>query len=230
MISYSPAQRWAVLGKNGSGKTFGTILIVCALVPFDSRDWQVWWLDTKHDPTDRALLHKWGFRVAGERQARATPRKIFDLRGNRAAVHEQAQLISDAALAQQGVLLVYDEYGQVCKSRIDAGPAIEDVHKRGRGLNVGSLGGVQEPAFVPRYLFSQANHLAIGNLTHLRDVKIARELNPSYAPGWPKEVGDTVPDKHGFWVKYLDGHGPEGQWWYWPRIDDWYAHVRRSVA
>ena len=230
MIRYSPAQRWAVLGKSGSGKTFATVLVAAALVPFSSRDWQVWWLDSKHDPDDLALLHRWGYRPAMEREARATPRRIFDLRGSRAAVHEQAQLISARALEVGGVLLVYDEYGQLVKSKVDAGVEIENVHKRGRGLDVGSIGGVQEPAYCPRYLFSQANHLLIGSLTHLRDVKIARELNPRYAPGWPEERPDTVPDPHGFWLKHLDGFGDDGSWWYWAAMDRWYAHVTGRVA
>jgi len=226
VISYAPGQRYAVLAKSGSGKTVFTVVLASSLVPPHpwQSDWQVWWLDTKHDPTDRRLLYDWGFRGATDKTR--TARRIFSLSGGKDRVYEHAQLICQRALEVGGILLVFDEYGHVCKSRVDAGPFVEDVHKRGRGLDVGSIGGVQEPAYVPRYLFSQANHLAVGALTHLRDVKIARELNPLYAPGWP-ERPDTVPDAHGFWWKYLDGHGRDGMWVYWPHVGGWHGALRQ---
>ncbi|MHB1472492.1 MAG: hypothetical protein ACYCV4_02515 [Dermatophilaceae bacterium] len=224
MIVYQPDQRYAVVGKSGSGKTVFCCLLASRLVPWQPSQsgWQVWWLDTKHDPTDISMLREWGFRDLGERAA--THRRIVTLTGSRQSVYEQAQIVSQAALSTGGILIVYDEYNHVCKNRIDAGPAVEDVHKRGRGLHVGSIGGVQEPVLVPRFLFSQANHLALFSLTHLRDVKLTRELHPGYAPGWPKDRPDTVPDRHGFHMKWLEGYHDEGRWRYYRHVREWDDH------
>ncbi len=227
MITYTPAQRYAILGKSRSGKTRYIILLSCTLVPYGDPDWEIWWLDTKHDPDDIDELIRWGF-VDWDSDSPSN-RRIITLVGSDQEVYEQAQDISREALARGGVFIVYDEYDHVCKNTVDAGPAVRDVHKRGGGLDVGSAGGVQEPVRVPRYLFSQANHLAIFSLTHLRDIKIARELNPRYAPGWP-EVPDTVPHDHGFWLKWLEGHGRDGTWAYWRHIAEWDRNVNGGVS
>lgn len=206
------------------------VLLVSVLVPWNpeqANGWEAWWLDTKEDHHDLKLLREWGFRDIDSKEN--TTRKLFHLRGSRNEVYNQAQDISGEALHRRGVVLIYDEYNHVCKNRIDAGPAVENVHKRGRGLDVGSIGGVQEPVLVPRYLFSQAIHRAIFGLEHLPDIKIARQLNPQYAQGWPQLTDKTVPDKHGFWLRTNPQGGDDNSWHYYSAVQEWYEKVRPSI-
>ena len=218
--------RYAVLGKTGSGKTVFIIVLVSMLVPMSSKLWEAWFLETKDYQQDLDRLKEWGFRDWGTREAEHTPRKLFRLRGDDAAVKAQAQVISRVALERQHVIVIYDEWAHMVLSTQRAGPGIDRLQKSGRG-KVGVIGGVQEPVLTPRVLFSQASILAIFNLTHARDIKIAQELCPHYAPGWPKDRDDPLPDKHGFWLKYLDGHGPDGAWRYWRSTQEWMATILR---
>jgi hypothetical protein len=232
-ITYSPGDRYAVLGMSGTGKTVFVVTLSALLVPAyaDESDWQCWWLDTKDDPADIAMLHEWGFREPSQRTSgRASSRLIYYLRGSREDVYEQAQGLSDQAMARRGILLVYDEYNHVTKSRQDAGPAVEDVHKRGRGLDVGMCGGVQEPVLVPRFLFSQAIHRALFGLEHLPDIKIARELCPKYAKGWPDIRDITTPHTHGFWLRSGPQGGDDNSWHYWPHVAAWHNSVTRPAS
>lgn len=224
-IVYKPGDRYAVLGTSGTGKTVFTCVLACALVPAtpDETDWQCWWLDTKDDKDDQAMLGQWGFQE-GLKNGKSA-RRIIYLRGEREDVYEQAQEISDQALQYHGVLLVYDEYNHVTKNRLDAGPAVENVHKRGRGLDVGSIGGVQEPVLVPRFLFSQAIHRFIFALEHLPDIKLAREMNPHYAAGWPEKTPLTTPDTHGFWARSGPQGGDDNAWHYWRHVAAWHESI-----
>jgi hypothetical protein len=226
VITYSPADRYAVLGTSGTGKTFFVVILASLLVPplATDSDWQCWWLRTKDDPDDLTMLYQWGFRDVKARNSK-TARFIFNLTGDREAVFDQAQDISDRAMAQHGVLLIYDEYNHVVKNRVDAGPAVEDVAKRGRGLDVGSIGGVQEPVLVPRFLFSQSIHRAIFGLEHMPDIKIARELNPHYAAGWPERSDVTVPDRHGLWLRSGPLAADDNSWRYHKSAQHWRATV-----
>lgn len=222
VIEYSPGDRYAVLGTSGTGKTVYVTILACTLVPFraEESDWQCWWLDTKDDPDDLEMLGDWGFQEGLRRGTSA--RRVVHLRGSKEDVYNQAQDISQAALRRHGILLVYDEYNHVVKNRIDAGPEVEDVHKRGRGLDVGSIGGVQEPVNVPRFLFSQAIHKAIFGLEHLPDIKLAREMNPEYAAGWPDKTAVTTPDVHGFWARSGPQGGSDNAWHYHANVKRWH--------
>ena len=211
------------------------------LVPVDSRDWEVWWIETKHDKDDLAMLHRWGYRQPGRGD---TARRLIPLyaprfdgdgvplldTARRRVVAEKAQLICDRALERGGVLLVFDEFQHVVYSRISAGAGVEDVAKRGRGLDVGMMGEVQEPVAVPRLLFSQATHRAIFGLEHMPDIKIARELNPSYAAGWPRDTDSTVPDRHGFWLRSGPQAGDDNAWHYWRHVRAWHDAVHKEPA
>ena len=228
-IVYKPGDRYAVLGTSGSGKTVFTTVLACTLVPAkpEESDWQCWWLDTKDDPDDIEMLTQWGFQpgLDGGKSAR----RIIFLRGSRDEVYEQAQEVSDRALHRHGIMLVYDEYNHVVRNRVDAGPAVEDVHKRGRGLDVGSIGGVQEPVLVPRFLFSQAIHKAIFGLEHLNDVKLAREMNPHYAVGWPEMTDRTVPDQYGFWMRSGPQGGTDNAWRYHKNVKLWHDTIENEA-
>ena len=222
---YDPSMRYALLGKTGSGKTLFALVLISLLVPMDAEGWECWWCDTKDYPPDLDMLHEWGFRERGTKTAELTPRKLIKLRGTDTEVVEQAQAVAREALERTAVLLVYDEWNHVVVSTQRAGPGIERAQKSGRG-KIGLLGGVQEPVLTPRVLFSQASVLALFNLTHRGDIEIAQKLCPFYAPNWPKSDEDPLPDPHGFWLKWLDGHGRDGRWAYWPSVQEWRASVR----
>ena len=223
-IVYRPDMRIALLGKTGSGKTVMSFVLVSLLVPMDSEGWECWWADTKDYAPDLEALHRWGFRDYGTKAARLTPRKLFRLRGDDEAVIAQAQDLARRALARTAVLLVFDEWAHVVISSQRAGPAIDRAQKSGRG-KIGLLGGVQEPVLTPRVLFSQASILALFNLTHRGDIEIAQKLCPFYAPNWPKSDESPLPDAHGFWLKWLDGHGRDGRWAYWRDVQEWRGSI-----
>lgn len=230
MIPYQRNHRYAFLAKTRAGKTFAMVIVSARLVPahpWEAAGWECWWIDTKHGPDDQRMLWDWGYR--SPTSPIRTARRVFTVTGSRQEMQEHISLIIDAAMRRHRVLVAIDEYQHAQESRLYAGPALEDLHKRGGGLDVGIIGGVQEPAFTARQLFSQATHLWIGNLTHLRDVKTARELCPGYAPGWP-QTPDTVPDQHGFHVKWLDGHGNDGRWVYYSSVQEWDRHRRRRLT
>lgn len=214
--------RYALLGKTGSGKTLFALVLVSLLVPMDAQGWECWWVDTKDYPPDLAELSRWGFRERGTKAAELTPRKLIKLRGTDAEVVAQAQALAREAMARTAVLVVIDEWAHVVLSSQRAGPGIERAQKSGRG-KIGLLGGVQEPVLTPRVLFSQASVLAIFNLTHRGDIEIAQKLCPFYAPEWPEK--DPLPDPHGFWLKWLDGHGVDGSWTYWRSVQEWRASL-----
>ena len=223
-IVFSPDLRYALLGKTGSGKTLFALVLVSLLVPMESNGWECWWADTKDYPPDLAQLRAWGFREHGSKAAELTPRKLWLLRGSDAEVVAQAQDLARRALERTAVLLVFDEWGHVVVSTQRAGPGVERAQKSGRG-KIGLLGGVQEPVQTPRVLFSQASLLALFNLTHRGDIEIAQKLCPFYAPNWPKDDADPLPDPHGFWLKSLDQHGKDGRWVYWPSVQEWRASI-----
>jgi hypothetical protein len=209
-IVLSPAMRYAVVGKTGSGKTVASVALASLLVPPDDPHWQVWWLDSKNDKRDGDMLRRWGY---GRRDCPA--RRIIRLRGD---VVGQAQYACyDALENRRNVLIVADEYKHIVESNRRAGYGIEGVHVRGRGLNVGIIGQTQEPVDIPRQLLSQAAHVFLFDISYPRDVKYLRDLFSDY---------QRPPDPHGFFHAYVDG---DAEWRYYPHINAWHDMVRRAT-
>jgi energy-coupling factor transporter ATP-binding protein EcfA2 len=206
---YAPYQRFAVVGKTGSGKTFFTVVLACLLIPADDPDWQVWWLDSKHDPKDAAMLRKWGFGKKG------SSRKHIRLEGAYPAY--DAQRYAQLALDRGNVLLVADEYKHISISARRAGPGLEGVHLRGRSLNVGLVSQTQEPVEVPRQHLSQCAHVFLFDLSYPADQKYARSLFPAYER--PRDV-------HGFYHAYIDGGAV---WRYYPHVKAWHDAVMQAT-
>lgn len=198
-VTLSPADRFAIVGKTGSGKTHFTVVLASMLVPADSEDWECWWLDSKLDPRDGRMLREWGF-------GRTPARKIVKLHPQNGPVDAQAQAVCLAALDHRNILVVCDEYKHVTRNQVHAGEGIEGVHLRGRGLNVGMAGQTQEPTYVPRQLISQASHIFLFDLTYPGDIKRARELYEGY---------QRPEDSHGFYHAHIDG---DAQWRYYPHV------------
>lgn len=211
MITLSPSDRLSVVGKTGSGKTTFSVVLACLLVDARAQGWQVWWLDSKLDPRDQAMLREWGF-------GRTPSRVHIPLLPKNGSVEEQAQWYCQKALRRKNVLVVVDEYKHCCKSTRRAGDGIEGVHLRGRGLNVGLLGQTQEPVDVPRQLLSQATHLFLFDLTYPADIKYARTLYEDY---------ERPPDRRGFYHAHIDG---DAHWRYYPHVKAWHDRITDAAT
>lgn len=223
-IELRPQDRYSIVGKTGSGKTLFTIALVCLLVhAHNEQGWEIWWLDSKRDPVDRKQLELWGFvDIDAPFWKRNTARKIITLDPAKGPVEWQAQQWAKRAIERGKVLLVADEYKQVSLSTRRAGPGLEDVHLRGRGLLCGLAGQTQEPCEIPRQLLSQATHLFLLNLTYPADIKYARTLYVDYEPPLQR-----YGDKHGLYYAHIDG---DARWHYFPHVKAWHDMVTKRAA
>lgn len=216
-IELSPWDRYSIAGMSGTGKTlFATVL--CAVLSAQFNDHQrLLWVQTKNDPKDMARLRLWGYRQIEVRQVGRVldPRQFVFLKEKpgELPVNEQVQRIARWGLKRRSVFLLLDEWAHGVYSTVSAGPDLKDLHKTGRGLRAGVGGLTQELAFVPRQLFSQANHKVLFRLDYGPDIKIARELYPKFDP-------DKM-DRYGFWHRWSEGFGPAGQWRYYRDAQDW---------
>lgn len=209
VISLAPTDRYAIVGKSGSGKTSFGVVLASRIVPNDPRlanGWQCWWIDTKNDKKDLARLHRWGFQDGFKSKS---PRKLIEVpfeKGKPADTVERVNEICYKALDQHGVVLVIDEYRHCVPTTRTASPGILHVHQRGRGRDVGLIGMTQEPCEIPRQLISQASHIFLFNLTYPYDIKYAKGIHPNYRPA---KLRDGGIDKHvhGFYHSWLDGDG-----------------------
>lgn len=216
-----PNDRFCLIGKTGSGKTALAMVLAGTFARILPPPWQVWWIDTKHDPDDIAALRKWGFTNAASTQDRDNSNIKNALyfiipSGKDADVVEASQAVFRAAYARRHVVLVVDEYVQVVPSSVNAGAALLDVFQRGRGRQVGLIGLTQEPVYVPRQLKSQATHLIMLSLTYATDIEHVHKMVPEYTN--PQSFGDT----YGFYWKWSDGHGEVV---YYPNQRVWYDQL-----
>lgn len=225
-IPLLPNQRFAIIGKTGSGKTTFATLLASVLVPDHDPDWQVWWIDTKGDPTDIARLRRYGF-VSREQQGRTIGEQYQGKAINRVywrlaetqddPVSDQAQRIIHLAIEQRRVLLVIDEYTQVVSNTKTPGKWLGDAFRTGRGLKVGIIGCTQEPVYVPRQLLSQASHLFLFDLFYDYDIATAQKMYPEYV---------RPADPHGFYTAYVDGRTP---WLYYKDAGQWVRTIRNPA-
>lgn len=236
-IDIAPNQRYGIVGKTRSGKTLFAIALASLLVPYNSKTWEAWWIDSKDDPKDLEALHQWGFRKANLTKKRSlglwkpdpeSPRKIFYLRGGN--IHEQAEEIFDKAYNKRNVLVIVDEYVQVVKSSQVAGEHLLNIFQRGGGIGVGLIGLTQEPVYVPRQLLSQATHQFLFNVSYPRDVAYLQDLYEHYIRPMrlpievPERWGNTTRQdhKHGFYHVAVDYDGEAA---YFKNQFDWFKRV-----
>lgn len=224
-----PQDRYCLIGKTRSGKTALAMVLAGTFARILAPPWEVWWIDTKNDPDDLAALRQWGFTNASseeDRQNSNLKNALYfiihsqDTDSGRVSVVEQAQSIFRAAYNRKHVLLVVDEYVQVCPSTVNAGAALLDVFQRGGGRNVGLIGLTQEPVYVPRQLKSQATHLVLLSLTYDHDIEHVKKMVKTYEN--PQEV---LGDPYGFWWKWADGGG---EIVYYPNQKVWYDTVQTA--
>lgn len=215
-VRLSPADRYMFVAKTGRGKTLTSVVIASVLVPPDSPVWETWWVDTKHDPKDLDVLRQWGY------SHDQGPRRLFSLYpehpDDETSVYRQAQRLFQAAIRRRFVLVVNDELGHVVKNKQNAGPGLEDILKRGRGLGVGCLNQTQEAAYNPRVCFSQAAHLIFGYTDLPADIERVREFCPHY----PADPENEFPDDFGFFWGWRDAPGSQNVWSYYRHQREWW--------
>lgn len=223
-----PNDRFAVVGKTGSGKSQFAMVLAGTFAATLPAPWEVWWMDTKGDSGDIAALRKWGFRNGaskkdqepeggGQRGALYWKVESTDRHGNHLDTRDQVQHLLRVAYERGHVVIVIDEYTQVVISSQNPGSALLDVFTRGRGKDVGLIGLTQEPVYVPRQLLSQASHMVLFSLSFPNDVKKIKEIYPEYRS--PMTLGDP----YGFYWGWLDG--PVVEWRYYRNQQAWYQSL-----
>ena len=200
--------RISVLGKTGSGKTHFMAMLAGTYARMLPSPWEVWWIDTKGSPDDIKLLREWGFRNALNVEDRftgpLTNAVYFQCSGSRSlSVKGMAKAVLRAAWdsvtardvsTRKYLVIVVDEFSQVVDGKHEAGSELDNVFFRGRGLNLGFIGGTQEPVAIPRNLFSQASHQVLFRLQYAYDLRAVKLMYPWYQP----------PPKYGFWWVDID--------------------------
>lgn len=234
MASMAPNQRYAIIGKSRSGKTHFTVVLAHVLVPahgYHDDQWQIWWLDSKMDREDKAMLWQWGYREYDDDSSNRKWIPIRKLAGDTSndANEYQSQQVQEwcfRATARQNVLIVIDEYAHVVKSTLRAGPGITEVHRQGGGLNVGIIGETQEPVGIPRQLISQANHIFLFDLSYVADIDYVRKFCPEYVrPSLPPELGG-MGDNWGLFSCDIDG---KALWVYHRHVAAWHDTVLQAA-
>jgi energy-coupling factor transporter ATP-binding protein EcfA2 len=227
-VELSPADRYALIGKTGSGKTTFACVLATTVVPpeLQAHDWEVWWLDSKGDPKDIARLQKLGYvegdcatgRVKNQGMFRRERHGLLYFRirerGDLSIV-EQAQHLIRLAMKRRRVLVVVDEYTQIILGARSAGRALDDLFTRGRGLGIGVIGCTQEPVDIPRKLLSQAAHLCAFDLSYPRDIDYMKQYIKAYTRP-PRS------ERHAFWHLWLDGDAIPR---YYPSLRAWRSRV-----
>jgi energy-coupling factor transporter ATP-binding protein EcfA2 len=218
IANLSPNDRYAVVGKTGSGKSQFTVILAYMFANSLPTPWQVWWIDTKNVKEDLKLLRSWGACNGASDTDMQRPGALnnflyFRIKPTQGfSVVDLAQSKIAEAYERGHVIVVVDEYTQVVPSDRSEGYGLQDVHARGRGKNVGLIGLTQEPVYVPRKLLSQASHLILFTVTYEADKKYLRNFNKNYVP--PQEQGD----KYGFYWSHIDG---TAQWAYYENQKKW---------
>ncbi len=223
VVTMNPNDRFALVGKSGSGKTSHGVVLAARLVPPDiqhANGWECWWVDSKNDPKDIDRLHRWGFQDGYKAKS---PRKLIVVPFEKGKPQDTVERVNDIcykALDTHGVVVVIDEYRHVVPTTRTASPGLLHIHQRGRGLDVGLIGMTQEPCEIPRQLISQANHIMLFNVTYPHDIKYCRTINPGYRP--PSTQGH----KYGFYHGWVDG---DGIFDYYPHQQAWSARFNQTA-
>lgn len=233
-IEIKPQDRWAILGKTGSGKSQFTVTLVTLIAAEVNKDpkgdlWQVWWCDTKGVAEDISRLRKWGYvRVKSLRGGNPDGPAIYryfrlePVNPDAENCYEEVAQVARAAYKHERVIFVVDEYVQAVLSTRRMGRPLQDLAQRGRGHFVGFIGETQEPVDIPRQLVSQATHVCIFDLSYERDIEWVRQFFPQYV--LPSRLGYP----HGFWYRHVDGQSQ--MWLFFKHEREFYEWIRGEIT
>jgi energy-coupling factor transporter ATP-binding protein EcfA2 len=228
VVVVAPNDRYAIVGKTGSGKTKFAIVLAAYFARTLPAPWEVHWIDTKNDPEDLRTLRQWGFRnIASQRDRQTSVLQnalYWYVEGSDEMYDEetvgQVQEICRRCYLQRYCVVCIDEYTQAVVSKQNPGPALKDIFTRGRGRNVGIIGLTQEPVYVPRQLLSQASHQVLFTVSYDYDVDYLRKIDKVYQP--PGKLGDP----YGFWWRWVDG---QTETTYYPNQQEWFEQFEVAV-
>jgi energy-coupling factor transporter ATP-binding protein EcfA2 len=238
-VTYRPNDRYAIVGKTGSGKTHFAIVLATTLIASVNETevdpWSCWWVDSKGDPADIKRLRDWGYVRVKTLGADFDPDgpeyfRYFKLErlGDDENVYPQVSAIALAAYERsrsakrpRPTLLLIDEWAQAVKTMRSMGPRLLDIEQRGRGNRCGLIGLTQEPVDIPRQLISQATHLFIFDLTYERDLEYMLDYCPNY------QSPSSLKAPHGFWYRHIDG---QAGWLFFKHERDWFEWVKEPKA
>ncbi len=209
----SPSDRYVVLGKTGTGKTFASLYLARYIGDAQtSPRWRFVFIDTKGVTEDRRRAQKLGFKSVKLKDLAKSSEKyiIVSLSSDeKSSIKDKAARVFRWAYRRQYVMVIVDEYTQVVESKMNAGEDLLNIFTRGRGRHVGIIGDTQEPVGIPRQLFSQASHVFIFRLWAANDIKAVKEVFSQYEP--PRQ-------SHGFYYRWVDGD--DLHWTYYEKLQD----------
>lgn len=164
--SLRPADRLAIVGRTGSGKTYLTRWFMLRT----AYPWVV--MDTKHDREFDAWRPLAGLQPMRNLERAWQGRQHVVIRPH---PHELQPVVLDSYLGElhdafEGFGTSIDEMYQI-KIGTTPGPGIAGLVTRGRVRRQTVIMGSQRPAWVPQFMFTEATYIAIMALSTLPDRK-----------------------------------------------------------
>lgn len=179
------SDRVAIVGSPGTGKTYFSLRLGRKVALNTGKDFKVCFLSSKRDEVDEHDAEELGYkRTLINEISTSTDKMIYvPLFGTDTdPVLDQAERVFRWAYERRYVTVIVDELSQVVPSTIHVGPWLFNIFSRGRGLHVGVIASVQDPAYVPRQIFSMSSIRIFFRVTFPPDVKRLREYNEFYNP------------------------------------------------
>lgn len=199
----SSSERWAVIGKTGSGKTEFTKYLTRA---YARAGWPVLIIDPKgnyvnideggryaHEQAAASIDHPW--RIDGERPASAQVQLYIPMLGQAGGDPLLANLLYGALRRGSTVVHIDDLVGIADEHSMP--PALSACWSLGRSLHVPMFVLAARPREVPRLMFVQSENLVLFRLPDEDDRKRAAQLTGD------KRLLELIP-KYYFWYKHED--------------------------
>lgn len=183
MLAYKPGERICVIGKSGSGKT--TLLLHLA---WNSPTAPVIVFNTKHDNGYHRMIEKRDrFKELPLRLRSGQSFVLIEPDGETVADPDDLDDMLVQLSESKNITVVIDE-AYMFHTAGQAGPGLTGLLTRGRSRGQTTIIGTQRPAWVSRFVFSEATQGYCGMLNTRDDQKII-----SGYFGLPKEDFENIP-------------------------------------